>query len=1134
MSVTVGSGESQTVASGDASLSPTLNLAGELNLVGEFNLLYVVGTFAPQASVSSGAFETTFGGSIATATFAAPPSGGADGRFASATVFVGPPSIGDSGTFGPEASPLVIEGGESLAVSSGSSISDAPVNVGGTLQLEGEVNTFDQDASLAFGIAGQFAQPNTIAFEPVGSFAGDGAGQQDDTGFVIKSLQFGGKGFVPGSLSATFAPSMVVTEALSDVAPVAWQVTINEEEIVEDVFDVEVVDTANPFGNYAIIYADDISGDKFAKFARGTRVDIAYSDNDGITFENRFTGYVVESREYDDAGSDSLEVECYTFDQFLRRNAVSNDQTGNTISQALADIIQTDTPVTYVAGNIEVGDDVELSQSFVGDPVEEVLRTLSFKSVNEFFGVNRDGEFFFAPPEGEVNPRGIDNTRWLNYDITEEGKDTINEVEVFYDGDSKSVTVDETNDKLKLQEGLNLNGPGTQRAEINRPEITDIRDAEDVGRRFLELKNETLTGTVTSFDLYDLTPGDTIAIEIKPRGIDDEFKVAEVRYHWGTSETTLTIIEKRGDVDDILFDLSNTVKRIETADVNRTGITDKLMRTGSGVIIDAEVAEFGTGTPGVTSDKSVVTNVGLGLIRDSFINETSISLDSVRLGDSNRSLSRANTDLQGELLQTGSLLGSVDVSSPNEAVFTFDVTATIQEAEEVGLFTDEGEMFARFIVTGSDLIDVDNVQVTISVNNDPEVERGIFTTEGLSLFRDIIADNSPGDRLGYAFGSDNTQPEVTDTSLGSETIEFESGSITFAAAGTATEFENIGPDLSADVTLDYRNGGIDRIATGGWQEIPGDEFTSQFTTTVSGQHSGGTALELDGNSADVIVRFGLDYDPDDRYLCRFKGSFDNFTGNVNLLGSGFQVIDSYSTSNNNNKNVTLDSFFVNNPSGLIVRGIGISNVQQGSMQVDGFEFFDFDNLGATTGTFNTSTNTYPGPKFFGGSNSVTFPTFTSPRTTDEVTVQSTWNNVSGNQFLELTDGNNETIKADNTANHVFNFASVSDEFTLRIGFDEFADDPTSTPTEGGATQRITSLSVTSGLVPYSPDDIGAISTRALLEPNLITGTVVAEGGIKTDLNGDQLSRVRFADFTVLQNQRLVANEKISIRNGEID
>ena len=78
--------------------------------------------------------------------------------------------------------------------------------------------------------------------------------------------------------------------------------------------------------------------------------------------------------------------------------------------------------MTYVAGNIDVGDEQELTRSYQGEAVETVLRDLAFKSNNEDFGVNDDLEFFFRERETVHIDRGIDNTQWFNYDIPELGR----------------------------------------------------------------------------------------------------------------------------------------------------------------------------------------------------------------------------------------------------------------------------------------------------------------------------------------------------------------------------------------------------------------------------------------------------------------------------------------------------------------------------------------------------------------------------------------------------------------------------------------------------------------------------------------------------------------------------------------
>ena len=447
---------------------------------------------------------------------------------------------------------------------------------------------------------------------------------------------------------------------------VVWAVTIDGEEIEPNLFDVEVTNTANPFGSYAIIKVDDTDGSRFDAYPRGTRVDIAVSNGDGQIQENDnvfplvfdttfafasgvrnpitvFSGYVVERREGDNVGADVLEVEAYTFDQFLRFNRVSDSTEGLTLSEALSQIITDDTPVTYVASNVEIQDNQTLTQELRGEKVENAIQAIRSKSANEDFGVNSDIEFFFRPRESNSTSRDIDNTQWLNYDLPERGSRAKNQVTVFYDGGEESVTVADGADKQELQDSLGTDDPVSLGNQISRPGITDIDDARDVADRELEGKSTTLTGTVTTFGLFDAEPGDVIDITITPRGIDSEFRIAEITYQWATDTTQLTIVEKRGDTDQTIVDLSETLDRVELQDVNRDGVNNRVTSTSVGVIItptgSADTVDF---------ESAVVTNVARNRLRNAWADEGNLDITEIAVGTGTDTPKRSQTALVNE------------------------------------------------------------------------------------------------------------------------------------------------------------------------------------------------------------------------------------------------------------------------------------------------------------------------------------------------------------------------------------------------------------------------------------------------------------------------------------------------------
>jgi len=264
-----------------------------------------------------------------------------------------------------------------------------------------------------------------------------------------------------------------------------WVIEVNDGQEVlgrdDGLYDVVVSDTFNPFGNFAKGFFDDLEGQLFDLFQRGTKVSFQYSNENTNGFVQRFVGYVVNDLEQEADGAEQLEIEAHTFDQFLRGSEVSNDQTGNTVLQALQDVITTDVPpVTWNSNLVTVVDNVELTQGFQGETVEEFLLAIRQKSAGEVFTVNESLDFVFEPAEAERTRRDIDNSEWITHDIGEEGAETKNQVTVVYNNGDNAVTVDDSSDQLEIQNNLGAPGPGQEGTKISRPKITRYDDAIDI------------------------------------------------------------------------------------------------------------------------------------------------------------------------------------------------------------------------------------------------------------------------------------------------------------------------------------------------------------------------------------------------------------------------------------------------------------------------------------------------------------------------------------------------------------------------------------------------------------------------------------------------------------------------------
>lgn len=905
------------------------------------------------------------------------------------------------------------------------------------------------------------------------------------------------------------------------------------EPYIEDAaWDVDpVMDTANPFGDYAVAKLDDSGGEKFDLYPRGERVEFWRAGNRSP----RLTGYVVERRETEQSGADALEVEAYSFDQFLRRNTVTNAQDGKQITAALEDIIKTDTPVSWNPGNINVGDEQELTRDYRGEKVENVLRDLAFKSNNEEFGVNDQLEFFFRPRETQHIDRGIDNTQWFNYDIPELGKQAINEVEVWFAGGDESVIVDDGTDKLDLQDSLGLEDPGTQRAELNRPLIQDISDAEDIGRKYLQFRNSTLSGTITTYGLYDAEPGDTIDITIRPRGIDDEFVIAATEYRWGRDQTIFTIVEKRGEQDGILTELNDSVQRVEMNGANRDAPKNRITSTDAAANIDVTVDADGQTPSGVK-----FVNDGRRSVRDGWTNEPNPAIQNIVVGDDPSGLSRSNTSLGN---QTNS--AAVSESLPDSKSVEYSASVTETGVEEIGLTTTDGTLIAR-AVFDSPVDLAGTVTITLTVSNDDSISRGVLTNDGQTAVRDVLADNNPLVPTHYAYGSDGSAVEESQTSLGQELYTTSLDELLVQDANTQSEWEQITAEqpeypLGADANDTY---GLFQVC---WTTEAFDDSDGSYGTNSNPNYSDGLGIQISVNGSFAEYEFTPSHTiPTSAFSAQYRVDTPTADGSAE--------VDVYLERPNGTRRVldTIPAGFTSNGPSWVDDTLNDQTEYEGDELVAGetytlgFEFVSAPNDEAlvidvvapyddrfegdlTFSTDNGGNGGYlNGPEFY-PAQEVASTSAGTRRNVSEASFVSAWNDTSESQYVEIAvDGQNYT-RFDNTSSGSVAFGQLESGLDVNWSFSRYSDGSQMTPLEGNQGQRMSSWELYSNPDAVVTDDIAQTVTRAIVPPNTteVLGETIREAGLK---NGSTLlSRHELAEFVVDSDQRLASSESTRFR-----
>jgi hypothetical protein len=426
--------------------------------------------------------------------------------------------------------------------------------------------------------------------------------------------------------------------------------------------------------------------------------------------------------------------------------------------------------------------------------VDTIIDDLSSKSANEEFGVTDSIEFFFRPRETDKAPRNIDNTQWLDYDLPEKGKEAVNEVKVFYNDGNDAVIVDDGSDKQDLETTLDTPNPVTLQSELQFNDITTEEAAKEKAEQVLNERSTTLTGTITTFDLFTASPGDVIDIEIIERGLNGEFRIAAIEYRWGRDETILTIRENKGGQTDKLVRLVDRLDRVELRTADRDAVATRFLEPGTTevdyeVTVDVVIRSssnarfqpgFGRDTIGfgrenlgfgnepdtfVSEDITRVTNTFLNNIRNGWKGDSPPAIDTVALGSGDSTPSRSDTSLDTQKA-TGSVANVLN-RDLNGARFsgqiTFSSETTIREA---GLL-DGANLQSRSTIQET-TVDP-NVPIDVIYNIRPFLNTsgiGVLTDTGLNTVVDISANDSPDTPANYLFGSDDTDATQSDTSLG--------------------------------------------------------------------------------------------------------------------------------------------------------------------------------------------------------------------------------------------------------------------------------------------------------------------------------------------------------------------------------
>lgn len=905
-----------------------------------------------------------------------------------------------------------------------------------------------------------------------------------------------------------------------------WRVQV-DGTTEPDLFDVDVVINANPFGDHGTAYISDYDGTKSSDYPEGARVDFQYREFDsGNSFTDKLNGYVVEARPQTDAGADVLEVDVYGLNTLLRRNDVNADISGQSITNALKQVIEDYTAASWNASKVDVVDDTTVTRSFANERVDNVIQALRRKSGFEAFGVDSNLDFFFRSAETKTVSPGIGPGDWSSYDFPEQAQESLNEVAVFFDDGDRAVIVDDSGAKRELKDTLNAARPVTFGDSAMRKQVKTRSDAVAVGEQMLADRASVSSGVVETFGLLDADPGDTLPIKIPQAGVNDERIIAQLEYSLDdTVEVTVVDLPKsrkksRDPHSDMLVRQSDTLQRVEMRPAVGENDLEEVVRALD-TLVGARFDVSGS-VDGTPIDEGTLTNGGFKAIRDGVINQSAVGISSVVVGTGDSQPSRTQSSL-------GSQSESVSASTSTSGT-AVDVTGSLSTADdivELGIEDSNGTLLLRAVLDGS-VSSPSNVSITVDVNDDDDLTDSVLTTTGQKLLRDVLAATSPTYPDEFALGDNSGSLDVSDTSLGNRLVKRSLGNEILREESSGDEWTRIADQFqNTDKPFVIKNDKLQHAQTAFVLDAQDD--TIHDSTTSGGEFTGSTAVSLTGSGND-LVQHQFRADSDDAEISAsdvsvvIRARDNNGSSELRVVLNGTTKIVSV-TDSLEWQEIDISADITTDLNTLIIDGsTSITNDVDLDVvaALDGTEYTvsNFDNSTGGSGDYLADPKLYPSQTDIrlGATDS----DLKLDRATDEITVSSVWNDTSNSQALVIEGNvNSNTTSATQSI-------TQTDTVEIDLRLSRFGSRTGTTPTEGFNAQTVDSVQIESGAAGAYADGTRRIRFESFVARDTINGNTVREAGL-LDANDDLLSRSLLGDTLIESGVSLTMTEILRLR-----
>jgi len=435
------------------------------------------------------------------------------------------------------------------------------------------------------------------------------------------------------------------------------------------------------------------------------------------------------------------------------------------------------------------------------------------------------------------------------------------------------------------------------------------------------------------------------------------------------------------------------------------------------------------------------------------------------------------------------------------------------------------------------------------------IQEGAFTNAAVTFFgqeslRDILADNSPNLPVKYGFGSDQSDPNEAQSSLGNPVFISDLTETLIQDATTQQEFETLTGEIPIDKPLEVVNGQLQPKQTSFARQSndfdnPTGSLTIEVNASDGSSNSTYTIIDFEGNN----IEFDFSFDhriPNEEFEIRYRWAVDalgdnsdfsfyindqllKVDGSTSVIGSGGYE---WETTDNDANGQDDDWQFREDiePGETYTFKIELDTKGADSeTRIDLFSFGDKRQPVDLPDTLTSGTDHLDGPQDYPQQVTQTFAEVAETRRElDFAKAVLGIDDTSNGQFVELSnDGGSNFIRTSNSDTATASFASPSREVTSRVGLSRHGSRTDETPLTGFLPQQIDTWELFANPLAVLPDGIGTTLTIGIVPRGEIVGETIRELG-QLDSDGTTLTRSIRADLEVEEEMRAFGRERVVI------